>query len=143
MWVGVVKHRTVGSSWREEEEEERVMERGRVEGLDYTAHKVTDCLVADSPLCPSFLSFFSFFFFPSSLATCTWASTDSHTGSECPAKTPERVFLAQTMCFKSDSSVIFFFLCVVEWGCSTESRTHCTVRTGFLTSTQTKGKGGF
>lgn len=62
MWVGVVKHRTVGSSWREEEEEERVMERGRVEGLDYTAHKVTDCLVADSPLCPSFLSFFFFFF---------------------------------------------------------------------------------
>lgn len=127
----------------EEEEEERVMERGRVEGLDYTAHKVTDCLVADSPLCPSFLSFFSFFFFPP-----LWPHVRGRpqTVTQAPSvrqKHPSVSSWHRLCVLKVTVQLFFFCVCVVEWGCSTESRTHCTVRTGFLTSTQTKGKGGF
>lgn len=41
------------------------MERGEEEWKGWTtAHKVTDCLVAESPLCPSFFDIF--------LATHTW-----------------------------------------------------------------------
>lgn len=53
MRVGVVERHTVGTNYRERERgKERGMGKGRGRVKWWaTAHKVTDCLVAESPLC--------------------------------------------------------------------------------------------
>lgn len=69
------------------------MERGEEEWKGWTtAHKVTDCLVAESPFCPSFLDIF--------LATHTGAVPERVQSRGCagPTVPPCHILLMSTRC---------------------------------------------